>query len=325
MINTKNLVYDGLNVPSYWIFQYYLNLSEALTGQDVKIKSIFNPNERTPSFCIYVDKTVMQYKFKDFSTGKNGDKIDLVKMLFDLSYSHAVNKILKDYNNYISKNGKDIKVEFAVKEKWKVDFIKKRGWSNQDAEYWLKYRVGSKILNEYNVYPIEYYNLVRENDGTVESITIKKPMMYGYFDNNNDVYKIYQPKGNHKFHNVKHHIQGFDQLKFNQPYLVICSSLKDAMCLKAIGYNIEVIAPNSENTMIKPHVIEHLKGKYKKVITLFDNDDAGQKAIERYKSDYNLDGLTIPLSKDISDSMVKYGFEHVHSIIKPLFKNILNG
>ena len=34
-----------------------------------------------------------------------------------------------------------------------------------------------------------------------------------------------------------------------------------------MGYNIEVIAPDSENTMIKPHIIENLKKKYKKVIT----------------------------------------------------------
>ena len=78
MFNTKNFVLEGSDVPSTWVFQYYLELPESLTGQDIKIKSIFNPNERTPSFCIYVDKTIMQYMFKDFSTGKNGCKVDLV-------------------------------------------------------------------------------------------------------------------------------------------------------------------------------------------------------------------------------------------------------
>ena len=34
----------------------------------------------------------MQYKYKDFSTGKYGSKIDLVKDLFDLEYSQAVSK-----------------------------------------------------------------------------------------------------------------------------------------------------------------------------------------------------------------------------------------
>ena len=40
MISTKNIVIDINNVPSYWIFEYFLNLPEKLTGQDIKIKSI---------------------------------------------------------------------------------------------------------------------------------------------------------------------------------------------------------------------------------------------------------------------------------------------
>ena len=48
------------------------------------------------------------------------------------------------------------------------------------------------------------------------------------------------------------------------------------MCLRSMGYNHRSYSPDSENTMIKPHIIEHLKKKYKKVITLFDNDEAGK-------------------------------------------------
>ena len=92
--------------------------------------------------------------------------------------------------------------------------------------------------------------------------------MYGYFDKDGNIYKIYQPLSKkHKFHKVKSYLQGYDQLKFSQPYLVICSSLKDAMCLKSFGYKLEVVAPDSENTIIKPYIVENLKKKYKKVIT----------------------------------------------------------
>ena len=38
------------------------------------------------------------------------------------------------------------------------------------------------------------------------------------------------------------------------------------MCLRSMGYNIEVIAPDSENTMIKPHIIEHLKKNIRKLL-----------------------------------------------------------
>ena len=50
MFSTKNLVLKPADIPSYWVFQYYLNLSERLIGQDIKIKSVFNPSERNTKF-----------------------------------------------------------------------------------------------------------------------------------------------------------------------------------------------------------------------------------------------------------------------------------
>jgi len=287
MFSTKNFVLEGSDVPSTWIFQYYLNLSEPLTGQDVKIKSIFNPSERTPSFCIYVDKTIMQYKFKDFSTGKSGNKIDLVKSLFEIEYAEAMQRIVADYNKYVK--SPEYKTQDIVPEpKWKLDFVKTKG-----SEF--------------------------------KSLRIGNSMCFGYFDKDGQPFKFYQPKSKtHKFFKVKNYLQGLDQLKYNQPYLVICSSLKDAMCLKGMGYNLEVIAPDSENTMIKPHIIQYLKKKYKKVITLFDNDKAGKEAIERYINIYSIYGTYPTLSKDIADAMKEHGFQKVHAMLKPLLKEALN-
>lgn len=317
MFNTKNLILSESSVPSYWVFQYYLNLSEKLTGQDIKIRSIFNPNERTPSFCIYVDKNIMQYKFKDFSTGKGGNKADLVCMMFDVNYPTATRIIIDDYNNYI----KTAKVEeqvFKPQSKWNIDYIKTREWNIEDSRFWLSFNIGKKTLDKFNVKPILYYNLVKEDPKEIKSLKIEGKYMYGYFNKNEEVYKIYQPFSKHKFHKVQSYLQGFDQLKFDKEYLVICSSLKDAMCLDSIGYNVEVIAPDSENTMIKPHIIYHLKKKYKKIITLFDNDAAGEKAIERYVNTYNIKGFALTICKDISDATKEYGINHVHKHLKPM-------
>jgi hypothetical protein len=323
MFNTKNLVLEESDIPSYWVFQYYLNLPEQLTGQNIKIKSIFNPNDKTPSFCIYVNQTIMQYKFKDFSTGKNGNKVDLVKLMFNIEYPEASRKIVKDYNLFVKNNGVQ-QLNFKPGLKWEVDFIKTRQWNKNDSEYWLSFRIGMSILTKYNVKPIEYYNLIKSKKDHIDTLKFKGKNLYGYFDKHGEIYKIYQPTSSkHKFHKVKPYLQGYDQLKFNNPYLVICSSLKDALCLKGMGYNIEVIAPDSENTMIKPHVIEHLKKKYKKVITLFDNDEAGLNAVERYTNTYKINGFVLTISKDISDAMKEHGFEKVHAHLKPLLKSTL--
>ena len=323
MFNTKNFVIEGQDVPSTWVFQYYLSLPEKLTGQDVKIVSVFNPNEKTPSFCVYVDKTIMQYKFKDFSTGKSGNKVDLVKLIFNLDFPTAMQRIVKDYNTYV-RSSEYIEQKFQPQSKWEIDFIKLREWTVTDREYWLSFRIGKTILDTYNVRPIDYYNLIKEEAGEIRKLRIASKYMYGYFDKNKEVYKIYQPHSkSHKFHKVKPYLQGFDQLKFNQPYLVICSSLKDAMCLKSMGYNLEVIAPDSENTMIKPHVVEYLKKKYDKVITLFDNDKAGLHAVDMYAKTYNINGFVPTICKDISDAMVEHGFDKVHAMLKPLLKTLL--
>lgn len=96
------------------------------------------------------------------------------------------------------------------------------------------------------------------------------------------------------------------------------------MCLKGFGYNLEVIAPDSENTMIKPYIIENLKEKYKKIITLFDNDDAGRKAIKAYAKAYNINGMAPIICKDISDAVKEHGFEKVHEMLKPLLKETIH-
>jgi hypothetical protein len=324
MFNTKNIVGEGHDVPSTWVFQYYLDLPEQLTGQDIKIKSIFNPNERTPSFCIYVDKSIMQYKFKDFSTGRSGSKIDLVQSIFDLSFSDAMQKIVIDYNKHV-RSSEYKEQTFTPHARWEIDFIKERSWSIEDQKYWLSFRIGKTMLSKYNVKPIEYYNLIKEEDGEVRKLRIGSKWCYGYFDKDGEVYKMYQPKSKkYKFYKAKPYLQGKDQLEYKQPYLVICSSLKDAMCLKGMGYNIEVISPDSENTMIKPHIIEHLKKKYKKVITLFDNDEAGRHAIQRYHDTYGIHGVYPTLCKDVSDAMKEHGFSKVHAMLKPLLKDTLN-
>ena len=46
MISTKGLISDLNQIPTEWIFEFYLNLTEKLTGQDLKIKSVFVKENR---------------------------------------------------------------------------------------------------------------------------------------------------------------------------------------------------------------------------------------------------------------------------------------
>jgi len=150
MISTKNLELDENNVPSAWVFQYYLDLPERLTGQNVRIHSIFNPGERTPSMWVFVDNGTREYKYKDFSTGNYGNKIDLVKELYNIDFSKAIFKIINDYNKFTLEEGK-YSIEVKNHAKYKVDYCHTREWNKLDQVYWLKFNIGKTLLSKYNV------------------------------------------------------------------------------------------------------------------------------------------------------------------------------
>lgn len=321
MISTKQLLDTVEQVPSYWVFEFYCRLDERLTGQDLKIKSLFKPDERTPSFCIYVRDE--RYRFKDFSTGLAGEAVNLVMIMYSLTFAQAAQKIVCDYNEYIltGRLSDDLR-DFKKQAKYQVREYVKRGWTKQDADFWTQFRIDSETLTKYNVVPIDTYNMVKEDNS--DKIIITGPNLYAYTRIDGTIYKVYQPKvTEHKFLKVKNYIQGTDQLKFNVPNLVICSSLKDAMCLTKFGYNTEVVAPDSENSLIPNGAMSMYKLKYKAICTLFDNDEAGIKAAQKYQDEYGLPGVILPMSKDLSDSVRDYGIPETRKVLHPLLKEAL--
>jgi DNA primase len=127
-----------------------------------------------------------------------------------------------------------------------------------------------------------------------------------------------------KFIKVENYIQGMDQLKYNSKYLLITSSLKDLMCFNKLGINnIEVIAPDSENTMIGERAMSEFMRSYQKIIVLFDNDDPGIKAAERYKMKYGFNYIILPMEKDLSDSVKVHGIDKVKETLFSLLKQAL--
>lgn len=321
MISTKGLVSTVSEIPTTWALEYYCNLTEKLTGQSVKIKSLFNSKDTNPSFVIYYKNG--EYRWKDFSTDKGGNFIDLVISLFGLNYFDACMKIVKDYNNFISKHKDGYTLKELKNETYTLNVYQTRSWNTLDANYWLAFGIDSNTLNYFNVRPLSSFTLSTENN-TKEPVTITNNFIYGYFNANNEVYKIYQPKYlNCKFLKFRNYIQGTDQLKFEHPNLIICSSLKDAMCLYKFGYNLELVAPDSENTLIRKEVIDLYKKKYKSICTLLDNDTAGERSMYKYYEEYKIPSVHLNLMKDLSDSVKELGLEKVREVLTPLLKEAL--
>jgi hypothetical protein len=148
--------------------------------------------------------------------------------------------------------------------------------------------------------------------------------LYGYFKNDGTLYKIYQPKTlDKKFIKVSDYVQGSEQTK-NNDFLLITSSLKDIMSLKSLKLKLDIIAPDSENSLIKKELMTEYVKTYKKMIVMFDYDEAGIKAMERYKELYpELVTTVLPMSKDPSDSIKDFGPKEVFLRIVPLLNKKL--
>jgi DNA primase len=319
MISTKHLTVRLKDIPSAWGFQYYLKLTEVLTGQSVKMHSVFN-KEKTPSMHIYLNESKNEYRFKCFSSGKGGNIVELVKEMHSLDDTRAIAKIISDYNEFVITKGEFKIQDFKSGSRYRVTDYTLRQWYTNDAEYWMPYGIGSKLLEEYNIKPLKRYVMSKNDD----SLIISHDTMYGYFKSDGTLYKVYSPKiKKKKFIKVKDYLQGLDQLKYDKPYLVICSSLKDALCFKLLGFNTEVIAPDSENSIIKASLINLFKERYEKIITLFDNDDAGRRSIQKYEQIYNIPGTFFPLEKDVADAIVTHGIKEVKKQMIPVLESTL--
>ena len=324
MISTKGLISDLNQVPTEWIFEFYLNLTEKLTGQDVKIKSVF-AKENTPSFCIYPDK-MGKYRFKDFSSGKSGDAIELVMQYHNLeSRGISVRKIMDDYSIYISKH--DITPrDYVAESRYEVSDYEIRHWNNLDQDFWMSYKISSRLLKEHNVQPLQYFILSKtDSDGEVKELRFENQYTYGYFRKDGTLYKIYQPKNKKsKFIKVSDYIQGSEQVNFDCKYLILTKSLKDIMSFKTLGIgNAEAIAPDSENTVIAEGIMKKYMHKYGKIIVLFDNDEPGIEASKSYQKRYGFDYLILPFEKDISDTVKSRGIQETRNIVFNLIKSKL--
>lgn len=326
MISTKSLISELNEVPREWVFEHYLKLEVKLCGQDHKVKSPFSL-DKTASFCIYFSKHNNRYMFKDFSTGKSGDGITLVQSLGRLTTrGEAAHKVITDYNQ-VTLNKEDFSLrEFKIQEKYRVTEFVKRSWTNLDQKFWMSFHIGSKLLEHYQVFPLQSYKMIKEINGDLKELIIEgSNYIYGYFRTDGILYKIYQPMTkDNKFIKVREYIQGTDQLLFKGKYLIINSSLKDIMAFTRLGYKeAESTAPDSENTLIPLHVMNSYKLKYKAICTLFDQDLTGIKAMNKYESVYGVKGALLPLSKDLSDSMRDHSIQKVKEVLTPILKQAL--
>jgi hypothetical protein len=305
MFSSKSFIDDVHAVPAHWIFETYLGI-ETLNGQRIRIRSMFNPADKTPSMFIYYNRDAEAYR--------------------SMSFAQAAERIMTDYSNYL-KTGRRCDTKIIQHTNWKVADFTVRGWTKADALFWSPYNISSTLLERYNVRPLERYVMSKtmEDGIQVQEFVVTSPNIYGYFTKDGILYKIYQPKNRErKFIKLCDYLQGEDQLQNNR-FLVIASGLKDCMALQSLPLlKLDVVAPDSENTMIPEDKILQFKEDYDAVVTMMDSDQAGIASMHKYKELYGLPYVYLPKEKDISDIIKTHGVQAALQYVIPILDRAIN-
>lgn len=294
------------DVPSTWIFAYYFKLDpNNFDGSRVQILSPLNPEDTNPSMSLFYASEWKEYRFKCFSTGKGGSAVHLMQHVWGKSFSETAAQIESDYQKFLNE-GKTLEfAEIKGSDNYTLtDFKVRELWNQNDVEYWTQFEIGSEMLRWYNVWPLESYTMTRSI--SKEEFTVTGQFIYGYFDQNGKLDKVYQPKKKKmKFIKIPDNDSLFQGIYQAQAYpsdkLVITSSLKDVMTLAGLGLKVNFVAPDSESSLLNPDQLKFILGRYDSVAVYFDSDQAGRNAMEKYQDLYGFPSVYLPKAKDPSD------------------------
>lgn len=296
---------DVLRVASEaQIVSYYLGIQ--------KVPCIINSplrQDRHPSFGLYSPNGT-EINYIDFSTRDSGTIFTLLKNMWNLDYPEVFKRICQDFSKFNSKATviKSSKCDVTSQgSSSNIDMkCKVREWKDYDLEYWASYGITLPWLKYANVYPISHKIIVKDGKEFVFRAD-KYAYAYVEFKEGKTTLKIYQPFNKRGFKWANKHDRSVISLWTKVPKtgdkIVVCSSLKDALCLWA-NTSIPAIAIQGEGYGISNTAINELKRRYKEVYILLDNDEAGLRDGEKLSASTGFINLVLPNingAKDVSD------------------------
>lgn len=311
-----NITLDWIlsKVTEYDIYAKYI-------GQ-FKVGMIYNSpfrKDKNPSFGIYYSKRTKQLLFKDHGTGECGNVIKFVSLFTGKTeYNDILSDIVDKLN--ITNNTKLVSSKQYIPPTETVIGVVRQEFTDVDINYWKQFNISINTLKKFNVNSIKYYLC----NGIVKGTYKRENPMYAYKVYNN--FKIYRPLADKytKWRNnlTDYDIQGYEQLPQKGDILFITKSMKDVMCLHEMGY--PAVSPSSESTFLPSDVLEQLKTRFKRIIVLFDRDEAGCKQSRKICQKTNLNALFVHKkfkAKDISDAIKVNSFNEVKNWLDETIKN----
>lgn len=289
--------------------------------------------DNNPNFNVYYNRYTGRVEYKDYAYSQ-GTAFTFVMELFKLTFSQALNKIVKDFNLPLGNNTLNVTntaqpstiiVEPTIKER--VSYVANtKSFTIKELQYWLDYGISKELLEQYNVYSC---STIFKNKTLSFISTELQPIFIYYFPKTGNM-KIYRPFSDKKGKwrgNIESEkdVQGMDQLPEKGSLLIITKSLKDVMTLRALGYL--AIAPHGETNHLSKSFISHLQSRFDKIVTLYDRDITGMLSARKIWQEYKIPGVFIPKkyqfpnkTKDISDLYKNYGIDECLLTLNKIIK-----
>lgn len=284
-----------------------------------------------PSFGLYSNDGNRIY-WVDLATKDRGGIYDLLCQLWHCNYREVLERIQRDFNRFTS--GATIKdyVPCAIQDietnrsNSEME-CKVREWRQYDIDYWASYGVPLEWLKYAEVYPISHKIIISEGRRYVFGAD---RLAYAFVEHKEGkvTLKIYQPynKAGRKWAN-KHDrsvISLWSKIPERGERVVICSSLKDALCLWS-NTGIPAIAVQGEGYGMSNTAISELKRRFTNVYILFDNDEAGIIDGKKLSEQTGFTNITLPQfrgGKDVSDMYKSLGQGQFRVILMSLFDEV---
>lgn len=265
--------------------------------------------DKNPSFGLYSRDGIHIY-WTDFSTGAKGHIIDLLKLMWGTSYEDTWMRIAKELTCpgkvSIEKSFASTKMETLARTKTQIE-CHEREWRDYDFEFWNSFGINKEWLEFANVHPISHIIFIKEDGQRTITPADKLAYVYVEFKEGTTTFKVYQPHNTRGFKWFSSHDKSVISLWTKVPKtgdkIVICSSLKDALCLWS-NTSIPAISPQGEGYGMSDSAINSLKERYKHIYILFDNDKAGIEDGEKLSSQTGFTNIVLPTfvgGKDVSD------------------------
>lgn len=284
--------------------------------------------DRHPSFSIFIGKD-SHIHYKDMATGESGDVLALYCKRFNCSIPEAITNIVRNYTPTTISIRPTKYIKKPKMYRHSVIQVKVRPWKKYDYEYWNSYGISKKWLRLAEIYPISHKIVTKKHspeDRGKRYVFSADKYTYVFVERKEGcvqlkVYSPYNTKGFKWSSNMSDNVISlWTKIPKTGEKLIICSSLKDALCVWA-NIGIPTICPQGEGYSFSQTAINQLKQRYQHIYIAYDTDKAGIEDAKRLSKETGFEVIIPNLKecKDFSDAYKAYGKEWFITNILPLF------